>query len=72
MVGNLMDELLSCMGIWLKRTTKQLIAVVEKGIELAEKIILSFAFISIEVDGKMSLELFGGSAGRGFLNFIHI
>jgi hypothetical protein len=51
---------------------KQVIAVIEKGIELAEKI-MSFAFTAIVVDNKVSLEVFEGSACRGFLNvYIHI
>lgn len=45
-----------------------MIAVVDKRIELAEKIILSFPFAAIEIDNRISLEVFGGFACRGFLN----
>jgi hypothetical protein len=50
------------MGIWLRMMIKQVTAVVGKEIELAEKcqVILSFAFMSIEVVDKTSIEVFGG------------
>jgi hypothetical protein len=36
-------------------------------IDLKKSAILSFAFLAIEDDGKISLEVFGGSAGHDFL-----
>jgi hypothetical protein len=46
-VGDLIDELLGFVGLWLKTAMKQVIAMVEKGIEKS-------AFMVIEVDGKIS------------------
>jgi hypothetical protein len=59
-VGDLMDESMKCMGRQLKMMMKQVIAVIDKGNELTEKSgLLSFAFLTIEVDSKISLQVFG-------------
>jgi hypothetical protein len=46
-VGDLIDESLGYVGMWLKTAMKQVIALAEKGIEKS-------AFTCIEVDGKIS------------------
>jgi hypothetical protein len=62
-VSDLMDESLSCEKIWLKKV----IAVVQKGIKLAENsAILSSAFVTIVVSGKIPLKINAGSAGCDF------
>jgi hypothetical protein len=62
-----MDESVSCMGRWLKTMMNQVIALLEKGTEFIEKISnMSFAFMATEVDGKILLQEFGGSAGPEF------
>jgi hypothetical protein len=46
---------------------KQVSVVVERGLNfLKESAILCFTFMTIEVDGKISQELFGGYAGCDF------
>jgi hypothetical protein len=42
------------------------IAVVDNGTELVEKTSICFAFIATEIEGKMFLEVFGGSSGCDF------
>jgi hypothetical protein len=59
-----MDELLKCLERWLK-IIKWVTMMVGNRRELAEKmsVILSFALMTTEIDGKISLNVFGGSAG---------
>jgi hypothetical protein len=45
--GDLIDESLGCVGMWLKTAMKQVIALVEKGIEKS-------AFMAIEVECEIS------------------
>jgi hypothetical protein len=50
---------------------KQIISAVEKENDLVEKIsntVSSFAFIANKADTAISLEVFGGSAGRDIFN----
>jgi hypothetical protein len=62
-VSDLMDESLSCEKMWLKKV----IAVVYKGIKLAEKsAVLSSAFVTIVVSGQISLKIIAGSVGCDF------
>jgi hypothetical protein len=64
-VGNLMDESLSCMARWLKMIMKEVVALVEKGMNCLKK---SAVFnLNIVVDGKMLLEVFI-SAGTSLKN----
>jgi hypothetical protein len=56
------------VGRWLKTVMKQVIDMLGTCLELVNKsAVLIFSFMTIEVGGKISLEVFGGSTGRDFL-----
>jgi hypothetical protein len=68
-----MDDSLICKGRWLKIMMKHVIAVVEQGIGLVKRIRNIEVFMDIEVDGKISLQVFGEHTSHdSFIKIIHL